>query len=174
MEEILVRIIANLQASCQVCSRRYAHKKALFPGQPPSVHHCLLSGHCDSLVDDWDVQDFRYKSWPYSLDFMLARRATWRISMCRYNFRDCDSYSKYCILLSHCSRLPKDYFELTAVSYYLKSLGFLQAQHRWYWRLAFASSDTFRHQKQCHLCLNRPQICPPCLLCPSRSQVLCL
>ena len=27
------------------------------------------------------------------------------LSMCRYNFRDCDSYSKYCILLSHCSRV---------------------------------------------------------------------
>ena len=38
------------------------------------------------------------------------------LSMCRYNFRDCDSYSKFFILLSHCSRLPKDYFDLTTVS----------------------------------------------------------
>ena len=41
------------------------------------------------------------------------------LSMCRYSFRVCDSYSKYCILLSHTaqeSRLSKYYFELTAVS----------------------------------------------------------
>ena len=41
------------------------------------------------------------------------------LSMCRYSFRVCDSYSKYCILLSHTaqeSRLPNDYFELTVVS----------------------------------------------------------
>jgi len=86
MEEILVRIVANLQASCQVRPRWYAHKKALLPGQPPRVHHRLLSCHCDNLIDNWSVQYFRYKSWSYSLNFVFAWFTTWRTAiLCHYH-----------------------------------------------------------------------------------------
>jgi hypothetical protein len=88
MEEILVRIVSNLQASCQVRSRWYAHKKALFPGQPPRVHHRLLSCHCDNLIDNWSLQYFRYKSWSYSLNFVFAWFTTWKRGaaiLCHYH-----------------------------------------------------------------------------------------
>lgn len=65
----------NLQASCQFCSERDAHKQALFPGQPPRVRHGLLGATMTVLtVDDHGVQDFRYE--PCPTPWILCLRGT--------------------------------------------------------------------------------------------------